>query len=259
MATGKVRTSTPGSREALKRELKEGNGNDRWFYRVPANDEMTGRFMAEPWEFTSYLQHFINKKSFPCNDGDCLGCDEGNQARKVWVAPVVDVKEKRVRAMQVPKSIVDELTKIADRAGTIMDRDITVIREGSTQEDTKYTLYTEGRKRRDMSIFEAPDIEGMLEDQLADALDADVDDEDDAPPRRKSANKKVAKSSKSRSVRDKDEKAPWEDEDEEDERPRRSTGAARKVRKPVEDDDPPPRRSLKKVAPKKTTKSLRRR
>jgi hypothetical protein len=271
MGLGKIRTSTPGDPDRLKRELKD-SGNDKWFYRVPANSEITVRFMAEPWDFTVYMNHFMDGTSFPCNEGDCKGCDEGNSASKTWIAPVLDLDGNRVRAMTIAKSIVDSLSKMTDRgSGTIMDRDITVIREGSTKEDTKYELYSEGRKRRDISSFEPPDIEGMLEGMLRDAMEDEEDDEDPPPSRSRvnKASKRVAKSA-SRSTKAKSRSsAPWDEDDEEDdEPPRSSTGRARRaaVKKPGRrsapvDDDDPPRRGLSRAAKpvKKVKKTLRRR
>lgn len=259
MATGKIRASTPGSKNALKRELKESSGGDKWFYRVPADSELKARFMVEPWEFISYQQHFVgsgkDSRSFPCNDGDCVGCDEGYDANKVWVAPIVDIEEKRVRAMVVPKSIVDALTSQTERHGTIMDRDYYIVREGSGKDNTKYRLDSDGAKRRDMSIYDPPDIMAMLESQLEDAQNAD--DDDDEPPRRsggKTAKKAVRKpssisrsSSRSRDdVDDDDDEPPWE-------QPARksSTGAARKPIKKIAG------RTLKKSV-SSTKRSLRR-
>lgn len=225
MAVGKILAGTPGDMDRLRRELKEGGGGDKWFWRVPADDEVKVRFMVEPYEFTRFKQHFINdgknSRSFPCNDGDCEGCDEGNDPSWTWVAPVVDVTENRVRVLQVPKSVVESLMKKADRHGTVLNRDWLIIREGSGRDNTRYELDSDPPKRRDMSIYEDPDIMGMLEAQLEDAMG--VDDDDDEPPRR-GAIKKATK-----------------------------RAVSGKRRRESEEDEEPPRRSVKKTV-KKTIK-----
>jgi hypothetical protein len=265
MAVGKIRAGTAGDPDKLKRELKESSNNDKWFYRLQPDTEIVCRFMTEPWDFVSYMQHSEgsgkNFRAWPCNDGDCVGCDEGIDSRKVWVAPVLDVKESRVRAMAVPKGVVDSLVKIAERGGTIRDRDITVIREGSGMENTKYEIYSDSRKRRDMSIYEPPDIMEMLEEQLEEAMADDDDDDDDPPPRKRSANKSSKRVAKSAGTKRKRERAPWdEDEDEEEERPRRSTGAARSsVSKKAVKKSSSLRRSTDSKSKGKTGRGLRRR
>lgn len=264
MGVGRIRAGSAGDPTKLKRELKESAGSDKWFMTIPADSEVTVRFLAEPWEFVSYMKHYIGEgkegKQFPCNEGDCIGCDEGSEPYKVWVAPVVEIedgKPTRARAMVVPKSIVDTLSRKADKGpGTVMDRDYIIQREGSGKDNTKYLLDFEARKRRDLSEFEAPDIMEMLEQQLDDVLESDLID--DEPPRRggrptKKATKKAMPAR--RRTHDEDEDDEDEDDDEApwDDAPpaRSSTGAARK--RPIKKAARP----LKKaVAPKK---SLRRR
>jgi hypothetical protein len=259
MGVGKIRASTSGSLDKLKRDLKD-SGNGDWFYRLPGDAEITLRFMAEPWDFVKYTNHYDRdaKQSYPCVEGDCKGCDEGIEGRQTWVAPVVDVTESRVRAMVIPKGVVDSLTKRAEkRGGTIMDRDFIIMREGTTMEDTKYEIEPQPPKRRNMSDYEPPDIMDMLEQQLRDAMDDD--DDDDEPPRR-SSSKKASKKAARKTARP-TRRAALDDDDDDDDEPRSSTGRARKRRSLADDgDDKPPRRSLKKAV-KKTApkKSLRRR
>lgn len=260
MAVGKIRAGTAGSLDKLKKALKESNGGGKFFDRIAADSEMICRFISEPTDFISFEQHFMEDrepKSFPCNTGDCEGCDEGNQSSKIWVAPVLDVEANRVRALQLSKGVVDSLTKIFERRNTIMDRDIAIIREGSGKEGTKYTVDPLDRRRRDISDLEPPDIIGMIEAQLAEATGAapvDDDDEDETPPPRRSARRgSVKKAAAKKTVR-----RPTiadEDDDDDDDNWGRAPGlrrsskgaAAKKATKKV----------LKKVAPAK--KSLRRR
>jgi hypothetical protein len=243
VAVGKIRTSKPGDMTRLKRALKESGGGDKWFHRVPADDEFTFRLMVEPYEFTQFKQHFMDGKSFPCNEGDCEGCDEGNDVRPVWVAPVVDTIENRVRALQVPKGIVEELMKKADRHGTVLDRDWILIRVGSGKDNTRYELDSHVPKRRDMSIYEEPDIEAMLESQLEEALGERDEEEEDEPPRRgksaRSAKKAVRQTRGGSSTRVKRNSRAFDNVEDED------------------DEAPPSRRPVKKAtktAVKKTVK-----
>jgi hypothetical protein len=97
MGVGRIRAGSAGDPTKLKRELKESAGSDKWFMTIPADSEVTIRFLAEPWEFISYMKHYIGEgkdgKQFPCNEGDCIGCDEGSEPYKVWVAPVVEIED----------------------------------------------------------------------------------------------------------------------------------------------------------------------
>lgn len=201
MAVGKAKAKTVGSLKDLKRELKDSGGGSNWFYRLAADSEITVRFLVEPTEFTWFWQHYDGswpekKRGFPCNTGDCFGCDEGNKARKVWVAPVVEVANKQVRVMVIPKTIVESLVDRFERWSTIMDRDYIIMREGSTMENTSYELVHEAPRKMKLSGYAMPDIAQMIEDQIkaANSDDDDDDDTDEEPPwaTRKGA-KKVTK------------------------------------------------------------------
>lgn len=246
MGVGSIKAAQAGTMSKLKKTLKESTGGDKWFYRLKADTDITVRFMTEPFDFISYKNHYQRgekkgeDRSFPCNDGDCLGCDEGIDVRTVWVAPVVDVTDSRVRVMVLPKGIVDSLVLRYEKRGTIMDRDYLIMREGSTMEDTKYEIDPEAPKKRDMSAYKMPDIMAMLEEQLADAM-GNADD-DDEPPRRAASKRPVKKASKA--VASRLAKRRTQDDDDEDDDPgfsgrpakaiKRSTGAARKpLRKPA--------------------------
>lgn len=252
-----IKAGTPGNIKRLKTKLKESSGGDRWFYRVQPDTELKVRFMVEPWEFTYFDQHSTGTgkdfKSFPCSDDNCVGCDEGADVYKVWVAPVVDVAESRVRVLQVPKSIVDELTRKADRQSTIRNRDWVIIREGSGRDNTKYYLEDESPKKRDLSIYEMPDIMAMLEAQLAEATGED-DEEEDEPPRRSRSSKKVSKSVKRTrsSGRSDDVWANVDDEEDDDDPPWDSSKTARRpLKKAAKKVSKTIKKSLRSAAPRK--------
>jgi hypothetical protein len=259
MAIGKK----AGDLKTLKRELKASSG-DKWFWRVPANDEVKVRFLAEPVNIVKFAQHFDNtrpkgKQAFPCDDGACEGCDEGLEKRYAWAAPVLDVDEDRVRVLQLPKTVMDILYVRYEKYDTIMDREMLIMRQGSTKDDTKYMIDTLDRRRINLKKYAAhmPDIEAMLQSQLDEAM-RDDDDDDDDRPRGKSKFEKIREhDAKKKGVRKPSKQAdPWEgiddDDDDDDEAdaispPRRgvkrSTGAAR-VSTPVA-----AKRGLKKSTP----------
>ena len=178
-----IRAGKSGSLEKLKRDLAD-TGGDKWFYTIKGGTEITVRFLTEPWDFVNYMRHYMDGQSFPCDSDSCRGCDEGNSASKAFVAAVLDVEESRVRAMSMPKSLVDTLTRAAERRGTIMNRDYIIERIGTGKDDTKYNIEPDTPKKRDLSDYELPDIMGMLERQLDEM--GDDEDEEEAPRRRTS-------------------------------------------------------------------------
>lgn len=236
MAVGKIRAGQAGSLKKLKTTLKESVGsNGKYFERIKPDEEVTGRFLDEPYDFVYFDQHFNNggtPPAFPCNSGDCEGCDEGYDVSRTWVAPFVDIENNKVMALQVPKGIVDQLTTLCDKRGTILDRDITISREGTGKEGTKYSMLADDRRRRDLSMFEPPDIMGMLQAQLEEVTGVaavDDDDDDDEPPVRRTSLARGAKKA-TKAVR---RRPVIEDDDDDD------------------DDDEPPRRLAKKAPLKK--------
>lgn len=252
MPVGKIKVGRAGSLDKLKKELKSNSQGDKWFYRIPADEEVTVRFMVDPPDFVNYMNHYDpdNQTSYPCNTGDCIGCDEGIEARKVWVAPAVDVEENKVLAMVVPKGIVDSLTKKYERArsGTITDRDFIIMREGSGKDNTKYDLDSEMPRKRDLSDFEVPDIESMLEKQLLDAMGVEEDDDDEPPRRKKSSSKKPVKKTAAKkrprpTIADEDDED--DDDEEEDWSSRRPVKkAAKKSARPAKTTTRKPKRGL---------------
>lgn len=209
--------------------------------RVKGDTEMTVRFLAEPDQWKEYWEHYTKDYNFfPCNTGDCVGCEEGHKPSYRVLAPVIDLDERKVVAVVLPKSIIESLVRRYDKAHTVMDRDFTIVRIGTGQNDTTYELQSEGRKKRDLSRFEIPDLEEILVAQIPSGDSDDEDDEDenflrDKPKKKTPPTKKTAKAATKRRVVDEDDDDDDDDDDFDDDeevtRPKRTMGKKRTMRR----------------------------
>lgn len=257
--TGAPRRDTGGGSGALqtfssaadiKKDLKSGGGG-MWFTRVQPDTELTVRFMAEPDDggIASFWNHFDDtrpkgKQAYPCNagEGDCVGCDEGVDRTKVYIAPCIDVSNNQVIVLQMTKTVIESLLKKYERHSTLLDRDYIIARTGSGRENTSYEVDADERRKRDLSRYDLPDMGQMIQDQIEFAM-SDEEEEQPRQQRRKpgrSAPPPGRRPPRGRTYADDD------DEDEDDEPPRRAV--KRVVKKPA---------AIKKLADK--GKTLRRR
>jgi hypothetical protein len=226
---GKSKVSGPGkigSMKAMKDSLKsKGNPNIR---NVPSEDSLTVRFLDEPEDWYGYYEHYVNGSYQPCVSDDCEGCNSNdpNEQRKNfrYLANGYVVDDQKVRAIKMPKSLVEQLVGYYEKKGTIMDRDYELSRTGSGQMDTKYMASPESPVAMKLSRFEKQKFD------LADVLDSLIgvaDDDDEPEPKKKPKKKKDAN--------------PWADEDDEPVKVKKKKSSASTVKK-------------SKTAPKKTVK-----
>lgn len=248
MAVGKLKARSVGDLDEARTRNK--GGGDSYTLIVKPDSELTVRFLDEPDEWTEFYQHYMPEmepRAFACNDGDCVGCAEGNRPSKKWAARVLDVNESRIRVFVMTKQVWEKL--LGRRAflkfNTILDRNYIIIRTGSGLTDTDYDVDPDSASRMNLKKYateiDALDVEEFLMSGVPTARPESSGkkkrrrDEDDEPPRRGSK-----KSSSRRSSRDEDDDddedddAPWDEE----ERParRRSAsrgGSARKPGKPA--------------------------
>jgi hypothetical protein len=167
----------------LKKNLKRG-GKAGYLSRVPA-DGRTVRFLTEPDKWFKFYEHYDEAREddryFPCTE-DCVGCDEGLDTSKRWLANALDTSENRVIPQVLPASLVGNLMKKYDKFGTIMDRDYELTKEGSGM-GTEYDALYESPKKMKLDRFELLNLEDVLLSQLpGQGDDEDEDDEDDAKP-----------------------------------------------------------------------------
>lgn len=250
MAVGKLKAREVGDVAKARVRNKQG---DNFILTVKADSELAVRFLDEPSKWTEFWQHYIDTadpRAFPCNDGDCVGCDSGDRPTKKWAARVIDVTEGKVRIFVMGKTVWEKLTgrRAFNKFHTILDRNYTIIRTGAGKNDTEYDIEAEPRSRINLEKYKAEirklDVEKFLLSQIPKGEMDDDEDEDDEPEftRRKSSGRGGSAPSKRRrrvveedDEDEDDDSDPWDDdeeEEEEDERPARRS-ARKPTRKPV--------------------------
>lgn len=245
-APGGIKANKVTSIKKLRDQVKKNSGgSDEWMLRIRKDSEIEVRFLTEPDGWVDYREHWIEGVGFfPCRAHDCQGCEADNKGSIKYAAPVLDLENDSVRIIALSNTAADQLMKKYDlkSRNTIMDRDYTIQREGGGQNDTTYYVHDGEKKRRNLSKYDVPDQDAILE-FLAKLLPGATSDEDEEeemdemlPPRRAAAKAGRVPSQRRRS-RDEDDDDEYDDdadtdtdddEDEEEARPRRRT-----VKKPV--------------------------
>lgn len=159
------------------------------------------RFLAEIADWDEYWEHFDDTvKFFPCtgDKSSCPGCtsqiEKTKEARKRYLAPVLDPKTGKVWGLKMPTDLANRLSLRNDRnGGTITNRDYTLIRTGSGL-DTEYDVEQEEKVAIDLGVYkDSIDTQELLASQFSAAWPdfsengsrAKSDDEDKPAPRRR--------------------------------------------------------------------------
>lgn len=191
-----------GSIKKARSAMKGGGAGSDILRRLKADESLTVRFLQQPSEWHEAYYHFVDSKFVWCSGKKtCPGCVAEARRSKLALANVLDVKANRVIIIQMPVTLAEQVIKRYDRFDdTVMDRDYILSREGSGQNDTRYSADYDPPRPRKLTGLVLHDIGAIV-----DAEAGDSDDEDEAP--------RSTKSSKpSRRSRDDD----YEDEEEED-------------------------------------------
>lgn len=167
-----------GSKEALEKSLAQSSGDSTWIRTIPANGEITVRFMEEPIEWFEYYEHWGQsvKSYYACigKDNDCPGCnsadEQSNRRSKRYLANAIDVEASRVIPLKLPVDLVNRLKTRWERYDTIIDRDYTLSRTGQGL-NTIYDLDPGEREKMDFDRFAKDkfDYQAKLEEQWTDA------------------------------------------------------------------------------------------
>lgn len=210
MAQTQIAGGKIGSIKNLKRSLtSSGGGPLSW---IP-KEGRTVRFLTEPDDWFGFYEHYDEtiRKSYPCIEGDCPGCNTDQKRTFRYVANALDIETDKVIALQLPKSLANRLTARYERNDTLMDRDYELFKTGEKL-DTEYDLNPEAPKRRAMNKYTLLDLGALLQEAWNLIWgDSDGDDEDEEETPRSTRNRKAAASSRTRRT------AVAEDEDEDDE------------------------------------------
>lgn len=194
--------SKPKNLKQLKADLKKGSGGFIGF--IPKEGSLTIRFLTEPEEWVSFTEVFdpVLQKGYPLPEEGQPGYDEELRQSKRYLANVLDVENDKVIALQMPKTLANQIVIRYEKYDTIMDRDYELMRDGAGK-DTTYMATPEAPTTRKLAKYENShlDLEEVLEKAYNAVWDADADEDDDDPPKKK--NKRVV-----------------DDDEDEDEKPR---------------------------------------
>ena len=164
-----IKAKKLGSKKGFEKSLKGGGG--KYALRVPPEGVVV-RFLTEPEEWYEVEYHFDQDRqtSYPCVDGDCIGCEEGLDAKSRWFAVVYNVDDDRVTPFEMPKSVAKMLYKKYDRYNTITDRNYEVTKEG-TGLNTEYDVEAMPAEHlRGQSKMEVPDLGDFLQGMYEEAM-----------------------------------------------------------------------------------------
>lgn len=140
----------------------DSSGTSGSYIKYFKEEQTTLRFLEEIPEWTSVWMHFNNTKNrdYPCTDDKptCPGHNSENEreakAAKRYIVNAVDVSTGYVDLWKIPYSIIDDLLRQADRFGTIMDRDYTVIKS-KVGVKTDYSVDREEKSEMDLTEHRA--------------------------------------------------------------------------------------------------------
>lgn len=215
-----------GSISKFKESLKSGGGGAGYIWTIADGVTAVVRFLTEPDEWHELYQHFDPeaKTYYTCvgRDLGCSYCEAGDKASFKYLANVVDMSDRRVRALGIPRSVAEILLKRMNNFNTLTDRNYEISRDGSGINDTKYDVDYSPPTHVNPKKFEPLDLDAIISSQKPGTVAGVEEDEDEdglyPPPPKKS---KVKRNTIA-------------DDDDEDDEPRR-----------------PVKRVAKKVAPKR--------
>lgn len=223
-------------------------------YRFIGKDsDLTVRFVTEPDEWIEYTEVWDDSigRGYPLpDDPDIDGYRERNDSSvrfsRKYLANVLITNDEenpeKVIALQMPMSLVKQLTGRYDKYGTIVDRDYELYRTGEGKNGTEYHADPEPKDVRKLAKFEKDclDLEELLEAMHAEIFtDGDDDEEEEeAPKKRKPKPRKAAASTTRRKRRPEPEEDDEDDEDEEEEEEEEAPAPRKRRRRPEPEPEP---------------------
>jgi hypothetical protein len=203
------------SAKDVKKASKKGGGAGRYISNVTEGG-IKVRFLDEPGpEWLEYQERYDEKrdpKYFPLDDElEAYYKGSSDRVSVRFLVNVLDVENKSVIPLKLPKSLVTSLMQYYEKRGTLLDRDYTLDKEGAGM-DTTYMAFPEDPKPRKIKELTAKkhDLMKLLNDQVAAAKASegkdDDDDDDDEKPKKRSKRGSTGKT-RSSSSKDKGKKS----------------------------------------------------
>lgn len=200
-----------GSVQAVKNSAK-GGGNSKMAF-IPSDKALVVRFLEEPEHWIMYQEVYdpMRKNSYPVPDDPTMpGHDDDLRKSDRYLANIVDVDRDIVKALKLPKSVVNALIARYEKYGTLTDRDYELYRTGSGL-DTEYFADPEAPSKKKLDKYDTMD----LEEVLIEAYEAVFGSAEKAEPVRSSSAPKPTR--KPPSVEEPVEEDDEDDYDEDDE------------------------------------------
>lgn len=222
-----IKAKKLGTEKGIKKSLAGGSSK---FATRATEEGIEVRFLTEPEEWFEAAIHYGDKTSFPCSEGDCLGCEEGMDEGRKHYANVYLVDEDRVAVLEMAKGVAADVVRKYERNNTIMDRNFEITREGTGKQTRYYTEALDKSRMKGVDDLALIDLMSFMEEWLERALKEEAGEEEVSA----SGRRHTKKSTKRRrpieddDIEDDDEDMDDDDEDDEDEAPaRRKRPAAR--------------------------------
>ena len=221
-----IKAKRLGSKKGIKASLSAGGG--KFAQRVP-EEGIELRFLTEPEEWFSVDIHYGDKDAFPCDEDECVGCDEGLDSSKKWYANAYWPEEERVVVFEMGRSVVEGVLKKYDRNQTVMDRNFEITKEGTGLQTRYYVEPMDAQRIKGLDDKETIDIGKFLEDWLERVLKEEGGEEVISSSGRRRTSK--SSTSKRRRPIEEDDIEDDDDDDDDDTAPRGRRAPAKKTTK----------------------------
>ena len=207
-----------GSVKAVKDSAKSG-GNGRMAF-IPSDKTFVVRFLHEPenWIMYSEVYDASTKKSFPVPDDPSMPGYPDADVRRTdrYLANVVDIDRDTVKAIKLPKSVVNALIVRYEKYGTLTDRDYELYRTGSGL-DTEYFADPEAPSQRKLDKYDAHDLEDVLTEAYETIFGTQSSDDPQPPQELRKPPKRVREAVVEEDVIEEEDDDDLEADDSEDE------------------------------------------
>jgi len=180
-----LKKNRSSAKDILTRKPKKKK-TDTFVAFIPSDGELTVQFLADPFEWVPFFEVYL-----PPSDGkkgqyillehdddawDDIEEEYGRKPTTRFLAPALDVKEARPIAIKVPQSLVKDIMEYAERKkAEVTDFTFELYRVGEGKE-TRYKFDPE-RSGVDISRFEAPDLNKVLDQLLNPPSEDELDDD----------------------------------------------------------------------------------
>lgn len=169
-----IKAKKLATKKGIKKSLS--GGNSKFAQRVP-EEGIEVRFLTEPEEWFQAAVHYGSNTSFPCSDGECLGCEEGMDEGKKFYANAYVPEDDRVVVFEMGMSVATPIIKRYDKNGTITDRNFEVSKEG-TGKNTRYFVDPGDPSRlKGAEDMDQIDLQTFMEEWLERAMKEEGDEE----------------------------------------------------------------------------------